>query len=78
MDDPSIREMAIVPIISEWRIWPPAIVKSRYLGYKSLMNMSLLLVNYRDAHELRYQVPLGACILVSFTMFAIPGWKSSG
>lgn len=73
-----MKEIAIVPIFFKQKSWPPIAIKSQDFGYKSLINRFLLLVKYWNAHELRYQVPFEAYILVFFIIFAASDRKGSG
>lgn len=77
-EDLSESGMAIVPMLSAHKIWPPAVVKSRHFGQSSSMNRSLLFVRWREAHESKYHTSRGACIFDFFTMLATPGWKGLG
>lgn len=47
-------------------------VKSKLLDWSSLINKSLLLVSWREAHESKYYILFGAYCLVFLAMFTFP------
>lgn len=67
------KEIAIVSTLLVYRVWPLAVVKSRYLRWNLLKNTPLLLVRWQDIQESRYQTFWGAYWWVSFILLAIPG-----
>lgn len=70
--------MVIVLVLSAWIVYPPIVVKSRYLDQSLLINKSLLLIRWWDVHKSRYYTFFRACKLFALVMFALPGWNGLG